>query len=55
MFESEEPEDWHKKFHHDMALNFYGHDNRLVKLEERMTVLEGKVRRLENVECKTNS
>lgn len=41
MFESEEPEDWHKKFHHDMSLSFFDFNERITQLEKRLAAFEG--------------
>ena len=52
MFESEEPEDWHKKFHHDMSLSFFDFDERIKKLEKIIEGLKERVGRLERGEYK---
>lgn len=55
MFESEEPEDWHKKFHHDMALNNFDFIEKLKQLEKNIEGLKERVGRLERGEYKIDN
>lgn len=55
MFESEEAEDWHKRFHHDMSLSFFDFEERLKKSEKIIEGLKERVGRLERGEYKVNT
>ena len=55
MFESDEPEDWHKKFHHDMSLSFFDFDERIKKLETLIDSLKERIARLERGEYKIDN
>lgn len=55
MFESEEPEDWHKRFHHDMSLSFFDFEERLKKLEKIIEGLKERIGRLERGEYKIDN
>ena len=55
MFESEEPEDWHKRFHHDMSLSLFDFDERIKKLEKNIDGLKERIARLEHGEYKIDN